>query len=183
MDNVGTMSEHAPRVLIVMGVSGSGKTTLASMLAGSLHWQFADADDFHSAANVAKMHKGVPLDDSDRMPWLRAIAKQIDAWRDASRHGVITCSALKRRYRDILIGERRDVCLVYLKSERDSIARRLAARHGHFMPASLLESQFETLEEPAADERAITVRAGQPAAVLVEDVHAALNNTETTKDH
>jgi carbohydrate kinase (thermoresistant glucokinase family) len=168
-----------PVIVIIMRVSGSGKTTVAAMLAGHLHWSFADGDDFHSPANIspaniAKMHSGIPLDDEDRIPWLEAIAHQIDRWRDGGLHGVIVCSALKRRYRDILIGGRPDVRLVYLCGERTLIAHRLAARHGHFMPKSLLQSQFEALEEPAPEERAITIWVGKAPALLVDEIVAAL---------
>jgi len=153
-----------------MGVSGSGKTTVGAMLAGRLRWRFADADDFHSAENVAKMKAGVPLTDADRQPWLDAIAAQIDQWRRDGVHGVVTCSALKRSYRDVIVGTRPDVRLVHLKGERPLIADRLAARHAHFMPASLLASQFATLEEPAADERAISIWVGKPPEALVEEI-------------
>ena len=107
----------APSVLVVMGVSGSGKTTVAALLAGRLHWEFEDADDLHPAANVAKMHAGIPLTDADRWPWLHAVASWIDASRAAGRHGVVACSALKRSYRDIIVGSRPDVRLVYLKGD------------------------------------------------------------------
>jgi len=163
-----------PLVLVLMGVSGSGKTTVGAMLAGRLRWRFADADDFHSAANVAKMKAGIPLTDADRRPWLAAIAARIDQWRRDGVHGVVTCSALRRAYRDVLIGDRADVRLVHLKGERPLIADRLAARHAHFMPASLLESQFATLEEPAADERAISIWVGKAPEALVEEIVAAL---------
>src|SRR5215469_13470885 len=103
-----------PSVLVLMGVSGSGKTTVGAMLAGRLRWRFADADDFHSEANVAKMKAGTPLTDADRRPWLEAIAAQIDQWRSSGVHGVVTCSALRRSYRDIIIGARPDVRLVHL---------------------------------------------------------------------
>jgi len=165
-----------PLVLVIMGVSGSGKTTVGAMLAGRLHWWFADADDFHSAANVAKMHSGIPLDDEDRMPWLQAIAEQIDRWRADKQHGVVTCSALKQRYREIIVGERPDVRLVYLKGDRPLIARRLVTRHGHFMPSSLLESQLEGLEEPTPEERALTIWVGKAPAVLVDEIIAALGS-------
>jgi carbohydrate kinase (thermoresistant glucokinase family) len=164
----------SPLVLVVMGVSGSGKTTIGAMLAGRLHWQFADADDFHSAANIAKMHAVTPLDDEDRKPWLEAIAAQIDQWRKDGVHGIVTCSALKRHYRAIIIGARSDVRLVYLKGDQSLIARRLVARHGHFMPPSLLTSQFEALEEPAPEEHALTVGIGKPAAAVVDKIIAAL---------
>lgn len=162
-------------VLVVMGVAGSGKTTVAALLAGRLGCSFAEADDFHPAANIAKMRSGIPLDDADRLPWLRAIAAQIDHWRALGRSGVVTCSALKRRYRDIIIGERPEVRLVYLKGDRELIAHRLVARHGHFMPASLLDSQFADLEEPGPEERPIIVAIGDPPPVLVEEIVAALD--------
>jgi carbohydrate kinase (thermoresistant glucokinase family) len=167
-------------IVVVMGVSGSGKTTVAAMLAGRLHWSFADGDDFHSPENIAKMHGGVPLDDDDRLPWLHAIAEQIDRWRAERRPGVIACSALKRRYRDIIVGGRPDVRLLYLQGDRDLIARRLAARHGHFMPKSLLQSQFEALEEPTPDERAIAISAAKAPAALVDEAIAALAAAPTS---
>ena len=157
-------------VLVVMGVSGSGKTTIAVPLAKSLGWRFQEGDDLHPPANVAKMHSGTPLTDADRWPWLRAIAALIDEWRAAGLSGVITCSALKRVYRDILIGDRPDVRLVYLQGDRALIAGRLQARHGHFMPATLLDSQFATLEEPGPDERPITVHIGPAPEVLVAEI-------------
>jgi gluconokinase len=140
-----------------MGVSGSGKTTIATLLSELLHWELADADAFHSAANVRKMASGLPLTDEDRRSWLQAIAKWIDTVRGAGRRGVVGCSALKRSYRDILIGDRGDVRLVYLKGDIDLIARRMKLRHGHFMPGALLQSQFDALEEPTPDENAIVV--------------------------
>jgi carbohydrate kinase (thermoresistant glucokinase family) len=146
-----------PAVLIVMGVSGSGKSTIGSLLVQHLHWEFEDADWLHPASNVDKMHRGIPLTDEDRRPWLRAVADWIDRKRRSGGHGVIACSALKRRYRDVLIGDRADVRLVYLKGDETLIARRLATRHEHFMPRSLLHSQFEALEEPGADENPIIV--------------------------
>lgn len=146
-----------PSVIVVMGVSGSGKSTIASMLAHRLDWPFEDADWFHPPANVEKMQSGVPLTDEDRWPWLRAIAAWIDETRAAGQHGVLACSALKRSYRDILVGGRSDVRIVYLTGGRELIARRMAARSGHFMPPGLLDSQFETLEEPGPDENPIVV--------------------------
>jgi carbohydrate kinase (thermoresistant glucokinase family) len=143
--------------IVVMGVSGSGKSTIASMLAQRLHWVYEDADWFHPKSNIEKMHHGEPLNDEDRWPWLLAIAAWIDATRRAGGHGVVACSALKRAYRDVLIGDRRDVRLVFLKGDRDLIARRIAARADHFMPTTLLDSQFATLEEPQANERPIVV--------------------------
>jgi gluconokinase len=152
-----------------MGVSGSGKSTIGTLLARTLQWEFGDADSFHPPANVDKMQKGIPLTDEDRRPWLRAIAAWVDKTRSAGACGVVGCSALKRRYRDILIGERRDVRLVYLKGSEELIARRMAMRHGHFMPPSLLSSQFAALEEPGPDERPIIVSIEpQPVAIVAE---------------
>ena len=147
-----------PSVIVVMGVSGCGKSTIASMLAQRLHWIHEDGRLVPSARPTSrKCIAGKPLTDEDRWPWLHAIAAWIDATRRAGNHGVVACSALKRCYRDVLVGERRDVRIVFLKGERDLIARRLAARDGHFMPPSLLDSQFAALEEPLAEERPIVV--------------------------
>jgi carbohydrate kinase (thermoresistant glucokinase family) len=165
-----------PCVLVVMGVSGSGKSTVGALLAARLQWEFADADWFHSTANVDKMHAGIALTDEDRWPWLEAIAAWIDELRRAGRHGVIACSALKRRYRDVLRDGGKDVRFAYLKGDEQLIARRIAARHEHFMPSALLRSQFDALEEPAADENAITVsidaRPGEVAARIASALNA-----------
>src|SRR5689334_14031856 len=150
-------SSNDTSTVVVMGVSGSGKSTIASMLAQRLHWIYEDGDWFHPKSNIEKMHHGEPLNDEDRWPWLHAIAAWIDATRRAGNHGIVACSALKRAYRDILIGERKDVALIFLKGDRELIARRVAARADHFMPTNLLESQFKTLEEPQADERPIVI--------------------------
>jgi gluconokinase len=144
-----------PAVLVVMGVSGCGKSTIGTQLAIQLHWEFEDGDWFHPSRNVDKMQHGIPLTDEDRAPWLIAIADFIDTTRNAGRHAVIACSALKRRYRAVIIGNRPDVRLIYLKGDMELIARRIAARHEHFMPQSLLQSQFDALEEPGPDENPI----------------------------
>jgi gluconokinase len=164
-----------PSVIVVMGVSGAGKTTIAAMLAMRLGWTFEDADWFHPPANVEKMHAGKPLTDDDRWPWLRAIAEFIERTQKAGQHAVIACSALKRAYRSILIGSRREVRLVYLKGERELIARRMTLRHGHFMPPSLLESQLATLEEPSPDEHAWVCDIRDTPDTIVGDLvsHAA----------
>src|SRR5262249_14972553 len=144
----GNAAHNRPIIMVVMGVSGSGKTTVARPLAERLHCAFQEGDALHPTENVEKMKRGVPLDDADRLPWLRKIAQKIDEWRSAGQSGVLTCSALKRSYRDIIIGDRPEVRLVYLKGSRDLIRQRLEQRRGHFMPPSLLDSQFSTLEEP-----------------------------------
>ena len=157
-----------------MGVSGCGKTTIAARLAERLGWQLAEADMFHSPANVEKMRSGIPLTDEDRWPWLRAIAQWIDDARSSGKHGVITCSALKRRYREIIVGDRRDVRLVYLKGSYDLIAGRIKARAHHYMPVALLQSQFDALEEPAAEENAIVIAIESPPEAIVEEIITAL---------
>jgi gluconokinase len=161
-------------VLVVMGVSGSGKTTVGARLAQRLGWDFAEGDDFHPAANVAKMAAGHALTDADRGPWLEAIAAWIDAELQAGRRGVITCSALKRRYRDEL--RRAGVRFVYLRVARAELELRLTNRPGHFMPASLLDSQLAALEPPGTDEAALTVEADDPEQT-VESIVAALKGS------
>jgi carbohydrate kinase (thermoresistant glucokinase family) len=153
-----------------MGVSGSGKSTVAALLVAALGCQFQEGDDLHPRKNVEKMHGGTPLTDADRLPWLRRIAEEIDRWRARGECGVLTCSALKRSYRDIIIGGRRDVVLVYLKGSRDLIHERLISRHEHFMPADLLDSQFATLEEPTPDEYPIVVDAGRKPAEIAHEI-------------
>jgi len=166
-------------VLVVMGVSGSGKSTIASMLAHRLHWIYEDGDWLHPQSNVEKMHHGEPLNDADRGPWLHAIAGWIDATRKAGNHGVVACSALKRAYRDILIGERCDVRLVFLKGDRDLIGQRIAARADHFMPPELLDSQFKALEEPTPDERPIVVSVAPHPREIVETIVRKLGIDES----
>lgn len=144
--------------VVVMGVSGAGKSTVGRLIAARLGCPFRDADSFHPVANIAKMSSGQPLADEDRWPWLLAIAGWIAEHRAAGTTCVVTCSALKRVYRDIVTDRQRaDVRLVHLKGDFDLIAARLAARQGHFMPPALLRSQFDALEEPAADEHAMAV--------------------------
>ena len=161
---------NEPQVAVVMGVSGSGKTTIANEIAARLGWGVLEGDKFHPPANIEKMSRGIPLTDEDRWPWLRAIAARIDEWRAAGVSGVVACSALKRAYRKVLIGDRADVRLVYLQGDKTLLAGRAAGRRGHFMPASLLDSQLDTLEEPGPDERPITVHVGPPPEALVEEI-------------
>ena len=156
--------------IIIMGVSGAGKSTIGEALAARLGFAYEDADAYHSQANIDKMHAGVPLTDKDRWPWLRAIAAAIDAKVDNGVPVVIACSALRRVYRDVLVHGRSDVRIVYLKGTEELIARHLTDREGHFMNPSLLDSQFEALEEPAADEPAVTVDVDQPVASIVREI-------------
>jgi len=163
-----------PPVLVLMGVSGVGKTTIGQELARRLGWSFEEGDTFHPEANVAKMHAGMPLTDADRQPWLEAVAAWIDGQRAGREPGIITCSALKRSYRSLIIGDRREARLVYLRGPRDLIAERLAKRRGHFMPASLLQSQLDTLEEPGPDEDPLVVDVGPPPGQVAEEIIRAL---------
>ena len=161
-----------PVILVVMGVAGVGKTTVARLLAQALQCDFLEGDKLHPAANVARMRGGTPLSDADRLPWLQRIAGAIDAWRARGRSGVVTCSALKRRYRDILIGSRPGVRLVYLEGSRELVRSRLASRKAHFMPAALLDSQFDDLEAPGPDEKPIIAAVdGPPAAIAQAILH------------
>jgi gluconokinase len=161
-----------PPVLVLMGVSGSGKSTVAGLLAGRLGWDLEEGDDLHPVANVDKMASGHPLDDEDRWPWLAKVAEWIAEHTDAGRPGVITCSALKKSYRDLLRGEH--VVFVYLAGTREQIARRLAARHGHYMPASLLKSQFDALEPPTPDEDSITVDLSASSSIESDEIMCRL---------
>ncbi len=153
-------------IIIVTGVSGSGKSTIGAMLAGRLGWEYAEADDFHPRANVEKMHAGHPLTDEDRWPWLEKIAAWTDEHHD--RNAVLTCSALKRSYRDLL--RRPETRLVYLDGSQELITQRLVARHGHFFPTALVESQFRDLEPPEPDEHALYVPIDEPATKTVEKI-------------
>uniref|UniRef100_A0A9E7ZNH0 Gluconokinase n=1 Tax=Bosea sp. NBC_00436 TaxID=2969620 RepID=A0A9E7ZNH0_9HYPH len=159
-----------PAVIVVMGVASSGKTSLGERLAERLGWPFRDADSFHPPENVAKMAGGTPLNDDDRKPWLAAIAAWIDDLRAKGEHGIVTCSALKRAYRQVIVGDRPDVALIYLKGSRDLIGRRMAARQHHFMPPALLDSQFAALEEPGADEKPLVVSVEDSKDAIVQDV-------------
>jgi gluconokinase len=152
-------------VIVVMGVTGSGKTTIGSLLAARLGWQFADADEFHSAANKAKMHQGIPLTDADRLPWLATIHEQISKWVAAKQDVVLACSALKQSYRQLLwTGP--EVRFVYLKGSYELIAERLRSRKGHFADEHILAGQFADLEEPTD---AITIDiSGSPEEIVSE---------------
>lgn len=152
---------------VVMGVSGSGKTAIGSALARALGVEFVEGDDFHPEENVKRMASGIALTDEDRGPWLRSIAARLRAAQDAGTGLVVSCSALRRSYRDLLRAEAGDVRFIFLKGARALIAERLAARSGHFMPPSLLDSQFAALEEPGPDERAWDCDVRELPAALV----------------
>ncbi len=152
---------------MIMGVTGSGKTTIAEMLARRHGWEFADADDFHSAANKEKIHQGIPLTDADREPWLRALHAQVAEWILAGANAVLACSALKAAYRaEIAVGDQPRV--VYLRGSYELIASRLAERHGHYAGVNILASQFATLEEPAAGDAVIVDVAQTPERIVSE---------------
>jgi gluconokinase len=167
------MSDKTPLVIVLMGVSGCGKSTVGAELSRRLGWPFRDADSFHPPANIAKMSRGTPLTDADRAPWLDAIAQWIDDRLARAAPGIVSCSALKRAYRQRIVGARARVGLVYLKGDIGLIAARLAERTSHFMPTALLASQFEALEEPQPDERPVIVSieeapAGIAAAIIAK---------------
>lgn len=160
-------------IVIISGVSGSGKSTVGRRLAERLDWRFYDADDFHSQANVEKMSRGEPLTDSDRKPWLQAMAKAIRHWSDKDESAVLACSALKDTYRDTLMKASPDTRLIYLKVPLEAVRQRMKQRHGHFMKASMLESQFEALEEPT-DTKTLVVDGTLPISEIVLHLSAVL---------
>lgn len=167
------MTAHLPKettAIVVMGVSGAGKSTVAEKLAVRLDWPLIEGDSLHPPANIAKMSQGIPLDDDDRLPWLKAIAARIDTARQAHRPIIVTCSALKRSYRETLEDGHDDVGFVYLQGSKELIAQRLAARTNHFMPPGLLDSQFATLQEPSPDEPSIDVAIDAPPDDIVNSI-------------
>jgi gluconokinase len=151
MDQQG--ANNRPMIVVVMGVSGCGKSTVSTLLAARLGWQFQEGDALHPPENVEKMRGGTPLTDADRIPWLRRIARKIDDWRRRGESGVLTCSALKRTYREIIV-----------------VRRRLDSRHDHFMPPALLDSQFSILQEPSPDENPIVVDIARPPDEIVGEI-------------
>jgi len=161
-------------VLVLMGVAGAGKTTVGRLLAEELGWDFEDADDYHSAANVEKMRSGIPLDDADRAPWLEALRVLILDWIAAGKNGVLACSALKRSYRDRL-QVAPEVHFVYLKVTTAQLQQRLRARHGHYMSEQMLASQLAALEEP---ENAITIDADGAPEKIVSEIRARFAPTK-----
>lgn len=164
--------------IVVMGVSGSGKSTVGAALAQRLRVPFADADDFHPPANLAKMTAGHPLDDTDRYPWLEAIGEWLAQHSDG---GVMSCSALKRIYRDQLRRHCAEIEFLHLEGTVETIGRRQASRPGHFMPATLLKSQFETLEPLEADERGVAISVDQSIDSIIES-YVSTTDSRTTKE-
>lgn len=162
-----------PKVLVVMGVSGSGKSTVAQILAERLGWVFQEGDALHPPANVEKMRAGHPLDDADRAPWLAMIAAWVSARLTAGEHGIITCSSLKRVYRDQITGGQDGVWMLYLHGDRTTLEQHLRGRHHEYMPTTLLDSQLATLEEPGAGESVITV---EVTGSVEETVAAAMQS-------
>lgn len=172
------MIKHS-MIILVMGVSGSGKTTIGKLLADSLDWEFSDADAFHSPENVDKMRRGIPLSEADRMPWLQDLQTAIKHWLQENKNVVLACSALKDSYRQFLVldsdgfaiakGER--IKLVYLKGSYELIQMRLQERQNHYMSEKLLNSQFDTLEEPL---NTISMDVAQPPQLIVQNIRTAL---------
>ncbi|PUA80409.1 gluconokinase [Nocardioides currus] len=170
-------SREPVRHIVVMGVSGVGKTTIAKGISSLMGWTFAEGDAFHSEANVAKMHAGHALDDDDRWPWLRSIGDWMSAEIAEGRSAVVTCSALRRAYRDVLREGRPEVEFCHLAAEQDLVSDRLDHRAGHFMPSSLLPSQFSTLEPLEPDEPGVTVSVAGPVPEVLARAVAALSLT------
>lgn len=164
----------APRHVVVMGVSGTGKSTVGEAIAEALPGLLVEGDSFHPPANIEKMSAGQPLDDDDRRPWLKALAQEITRLDEQGSTGVVACSALRRRYRDWLrVGNPR-LFFVHLHTDYDVLLERMGHRKGHFMPPSMLESQFDTLEMLEEDERGVVVDVKEPPATVIEQSLAAL---------
>ncbi|MEO8464836.1 MAG: gluconokinase [Gammaproteobacteria bacterium] len=170
------------RAIVIMGVSGCGKTTLGRELAAALGVPFVEGDSLHPQANVAKMRAGIPLDDKDREPFLARVADALVAARPCG--AVVSCSALKRSYRDLIRARAGAVTFVWPRLERDALAARLQPRRDHYMPASLLDSQLAVLEPPTADEHAIVVDGAEPTAAQAAHALAVLDHEpELSKEH
>lgn len=162
-------------VVYVMGVSGCGKSTVARLIADSLGVPFCEADALHPETNIQKMAAGIPLNDKDREPWLREVKTQAAALASANAGCVVACSSLKRRYRDILRQAHPNTVFVYMRGDFETIFSRMSSRTGHFMPETLLQSQFDALEEPTGEERCVTVSIGPAPAVIAEQALHGLN--------
>jgi gluconokinase len=176
MSPIPPVSRPALDAIVVMGVSGCGKSTVGRLLADSLGWPFVEGDDNHPPENIARMSAGIPLTDDDRRGWLDTLAGRIRAARATATPIVLSCSALKRRYRDRLRTDSPALAFVYLHGTPDTLRARMAARTGHFMPTGLLDSQFAALEPPAPDEAAVTVDVTLPPAEIARQALAALTH-------
>lgn len=162
-------------IVIVIGVSGSGKTTIGQLLAKKLNWDFSDADSFHSKANIEKMSHGIPLNDTDRAPWLQVMREAIDRWLQENKNVVLACSALKASYRQTLLPNQEGLRVVYLKGSYELFAKRLETRKNHYMKQNMLQSQCKTLEEPKPEE-AIVVDAAQTPEEIVQEICKRLDS-------
>ena len=160
--------------VIIFGVSGAGKTTAGKLLSRQLGWRFVEADDFHPAANIEKMRSGHPLTDEDRWPWLDRLRQQIEQLLSARENAVLACSALKRAYRERL-RVNNEVKFVFLRGDHALIEKQLRSRHGHFMDANLLQSQFDDLEEPQPNENVLTIELGRPPEDIADRIEEKLN--------
>jgi gluconokinase len=158
-------------IILITGVAGAGKTTIGKRLAEELHWTFRDADEFHPPGNIETMRRGVPLEDVDRIEWLEAMRATVEGWLGTNHNAVLTCSCLKRAYRDRLLIDRAHMRLVYLKGSYDLIGDRISHRPDHFMKKELLKSQFDILEEP---DDAVTIDVGESSEVIVRTIRKAL---------
>jgi gluconokinase len=158
---------------VIMGVSGTGKSTIGKLLSDRTGWDFYDADDFHSPANLDKLNRGIALTDSDRLPWLKELQQLIFRVLDSKKQGILACSALKAQYRQILRGESSEVIFIYLRGDYNCIQKRVQQRTGHFMNPSLLRSQFDTLEEP---QNALTIDVALNPEAMVEEILKRISN-------
>lgn len=174
--------EESPRGIVVFGVSGSGKTTFARALAERLTFDFCDADDLHSPANIDKMRSGHPLTDEDRMPWLEAVGQRISEVLSNGHGIVVACSALKTKYRDVLRGYDPDAFFVFLDGSHEQISSRMNARRGSFMPPSLLSSQFAALEPLGPEETGIKIDVGHELTDNVDQVASSLSAHSTLRE-
>ena len=171
-----------PVVLVLMGVSGSGKSTVAGILADRLGWPFEEGDTLHPGSNIEKMSAGIPLADADRELWLESVTEWVERRLDGAESGLITCSALKRRYRDVINRRGSGVLFVFLTGTSKTIGDRLAARVGHFMPSNLIDSQLADLEDPQPDEPHIRVDTGRPPRAIATSILRELELEELRAD-